>query len=226
MTQVIAAAVLLAVAAGGFVAGRTHAQFSYRQGYRFGYRQGYFDGDRASWLRRRRELQSSPGYAVQVPPAWREFNRPAFKTLGTTYASAAAFGAPQPGSHRVDRTAQHPAVHHPDATAEYPAVQHRDSSAEHRLVDSPWRVAERMAAGQGTPGETTSTQHLPALSVPAPSMCVDHPSGEVTEHPAGEVRSGEVTEHPHGEVMPGLIGPGGIRCGAAALTEQDLIDVT
>src|SRR5574342_1178161 len=59
MNEVTILLLLLALACAGYTAGRLHAQFSYRIGYRFGYRQGYFDGDRASWNRRRRELQAA-----------------------------------------------------------------------------------------------------------------------------------------------------------------------
>lgn len=51
--------VILVLAVSGYAAGRLHGQLSYRIGYRYGYRQGYFDGDRASWNRRRRELQAA-----------------------------------------------------------------------------------------------------------------------------------------------------------------------
>ena len=36
-------------------------------GYRYGYRQGYFDGDRASWNRRRRDLQAAVASVLTSP---------------------------------------------------------------------------------------------------------------------------------------------------------------
>ena len=56
MNDLVALALILLLASCGYAAGRLHGQFGYRSGYRFGYRQGYFDGDRASWTRRRRDL--------------------------------------------------------------------------------------------------------------------------------------------------------------------------
>ena len=57
MNEVFALVLILLLAGSGYAAGRVHGQFSYRLGFRYGYRQGYFDGDRASWNRRRRELR-------------------------------------------------------------------------------------------------------------------------------------------------------------------------
>jgi hypothetical protein len=88
MNEVVALVLVLLLATSGYAAGRMHGQFGYRLGYRFGYRQGYFDGDRASWTRRRREMQAvvasvlstSDGQGVPLPPG----------TMGgTMYASAA-----------------------------------------------------------------------------------------------------------------------------------------
>ena len=59
MNEVISVLVVALLAASGYAAGRMHGQFSYKLGYRFGYRQGYFDGDRATWNRRRRETQAA-----------------------------------------------------------------------------------------------------------------------------------------------------------------------
>ena len=68
MYEVTTLLVLLLLATAGYTAGRMHAQFSYRLGYRFGYRQGYFDGDRASWNRRRRELQAAVASVLKTRP--------------------------------------------------------------------------------------------------------------------------------------------------------------
>jgi hypothetical protein len=88
MNQVGALAVLLLLAFAGYTAGRMHAQFGYRLGYRFGYRQGYFDGDRASWNRRRRELQAAVASVLHTPAARRADTFPAIRPVGTTYTSA------------------------------------------------------------------------------------------------------------------------------------------
>jgi hypothetical protein len=88
MNQVSVLAVLLLLACAGYTAGRMHAQFSYRLGYRFGYRQGYFDGDRASWNRRRRELQAAVASVLRTPAVRRAETFPAIRPLGTTYTSA------------------------------------------------------------------------------------------------------------------------------------------
>ena len=53
------------------MAGRLHGQLSHRLGYRLGYRQGYFDGDRASWNRRRRDLQAAVASVLTTAPEQR-----------------------------------------------------------------------------------------------------------------------------------------------------------
>jgi hypothetical protein len=63
-----------------------HGQVSYRLGYRLGYRQGYFDGDRASWSRRRRELQAVVASVLTTPVDQRADRYPTDAT-GTTYTS-------------------------------------------------------------------------------------------------------------------------------------------
>jgi len=84
VNEVVALALILLLATSGYAAGRVHAQFSYRMGYRHGYRQGYFDGDRASWTRRRRDLQAAVASVLSARPG--SFVDPA---AGTTYTSAA-----------------------------------------------------------------------------------------------------------------------------------------
>ena len=59
MTELAAMVLIVLLTLSGYAAGRLHGQIGYRLGYRFGYRQGYFDGDRASWNRRRREMQAA-----------------------------------------------------------------------------------------------------------------------------------------------------------------------
>lgn len=88
MNEVTILLLLLALACAGYTAGRLHAQFSYRIGYRFGYRQGYFDGDRASWNRRRRELQAAVASVLKTPATARAETFPGAKPVGTTYTSA------------------------------------------------------------------------------------------------------------------------------------------
>jgi hypothetical protein len=73
------------LATSGYAAGRLHGQLSYRVGYRYGYRQGYFDGDRASWNRRRRELQAA---VASVLKALQTGRVDAYQPMvGTTYTS-------------------------------------------------------------------------------------------------------------------------------------------
>jgi hypothetical protein len=87
---------ILLLASCGYAAGRLHGQFGYRSGYRFGYRQGYFDGDRASWSRRRRDLQAAVASVIQTPPATMPSVVPSVvpgartsSDVGTTYTSTA-----------------------------------------------------------------------------------------------------------------------------------------
>jgi hypothetical protein len=89
MNEVVGLILVLLLATSGYAAGRLHGQFSYRLGYRFGYRQGYFDGDRASWSRRRREMQAVVASVLTAP---REERGAAFAGSilgGTMYASEA-----------------------------------------------------------------------------------------------------------------------------------------
>jgi hypothetical protein len=84
--------ILLLIASTTYAAGRVHAKVGYRFGYRFGYRQGYFDGDLASWNRRRREAQT----AITAVLSGKQ-GRPQNETFslvqqGTTYTSTAATG--------------------------------------------------------------------------------------------------------------------------------------
>lgn len=90
MNEVLALVLVLVLATSGYAAGRLHGQFSYRMGYRFGYRQGYFDGDRASWNRRRRDLQAAVASVLSTPPEQRGIAFPTATAHGTTYASTAA----------------------------------------------------------------------------------------------------------------------------------------
>lgn len=80
-----------------YAAGRLHAKVGYRFGYRFGYRQGYFDGDRASWNRRRRDAQAAVS-SVLAGKQGKARNQTfalvqgAPLAQGTTYTSASANG--------------------------------------------------------------------------------------------------------------------------------------
>ncbi len=89
MNEIVALILILLLATSGYAAGRMHGQLSYRLGYRYGYRQGYFDGDRASWNRRRRELQAAVASVLTTPPAMRPEAYPPTKPGGTTYTSTA-----------------------------------------------------------------------------------------------------------------------------------------
>jgi hypothetical protein len=84
VNEIVALALILLLATSGYAAGRVHAQFSYRTGYRHGYRQGYFDGDRASWTRRRRDLQAAVASVLaERPESFLDHS------AGTTYTSVA-----------------------------------------------------------------------------------------------------------------------------------------
>ena len=89
MNEIVALILILLLATSGYAAGRMHGQLSYRLGYRYGYRQGYFDGDRASWNRRRRELQAAVASVLTTPPAMRSEAYPPTMPVGTTYTSTA-----------------------------------------------------------------------------------------------------------------------------------------
>jgi hypothetical protein len=90
VNDVLALTLMFVLASAGYAAGRLHGQLSYKLGYRLGYRQGYFDGDRASWNRRRRDLQAAVASVLSTPPEQRAEAFPAITPQGTTYTSAAA----------------------------------------------------------------------------------------------------------------------------------------
>ena len=87
MSEVVGLVLVLLLATSGYAAGRLHGQFSYRLGYRFGYRQGYFDGDRASWSRRRREMQAVVASILTAPAEERGTAFAGSMLGGTMYAS-------------------------------------------------------------------------------------------------------------------------------------------
>jgi hypothetical protein len=76
-----------------YAAGRLHAKVGYRFGYRFGYRQGYFDGDRASWNRRRRDAQAAISSVLSGKQS-RNARMETFSLVqqGTMYTSTTANG--------------------------------------------------------------------------------------------------------------------------------------
>ena len=88
VTEVLNLLFILMLALAGYAAGRLHGQLGYRHGYRYGYRQGYFDGDRASWNRRRRELQAAVASVLTTPAHKRAEAFPSARPAGTTYTSA------------------------------------------------------------------------------------------------------------------------------------------
>jgi hypothetical protein len=88
VSEILALTLILLLALSGYAAGRLHSQVGYRLGYRFGYRQGYFDGDRASWHRRRRELQAAVASVLKTPPVARPEAYPMTRPVGTTYTSS------------------------------------------------------------------------------------------------------------------------------------------
>jgi len=87
VNDVVALALILLLTTAGYAAGRMHGQLGYRMGYRYGYRQGYFDGDRASWSRRRRDLQAAVASVLKAPYEVRPDAYPD-RHVGTTYTSA------------------------------------------------------------------------------------------------------------------------------------------
>jgi hypothetical protein len=87
LNEILAVLLVLLLASSGYAAGRMHGQYSYHVGYRFGYRHGYYDGDRASWNRRRRELQNAVASVLKEPAALDDLGPPD-RSVGTTYASA------------------------------------------------------------------------------------------------------------------------------------------
>jgi hypothetical protein len=88
VNEVFAMVLILLLAGSGYAAGRVHGQFSYRLGFRYGYRQGYFDGDRASWNRRRRELQAAVASVMRTPAEVRSKVYRADGPVATTYDAA------------------------------------------------------------------------------------------------------------------------------------------
>jgi hypothetical protein len=87
MTELVVLVLIVLLALSGYAAGRLHGHIGYRLGYRFGYRHGYFDGDRASWSRRRRELQAALASVLSTPAAQRPVAYPVLRPVGTTYTS-------------------------------------------------------------------------------------------------------------------------------------------
>ena len=97
MNEILAVLLVLLLASSGYAAGRMHGQYSYHVGYRFGYRHGYYDGDRASWNRRRRELQNAVASVLKEPaPSDLDDLGPPDRSGGTTYASSAAYSEDEP----------------------------------------------------------------------------------------------------------------------------------
>src|SRR6188508_3676506 len=97
MNEILAVLLVLLLASSGYAAGRMHGQYSYHVGYRFGYRHGYYDGDRASWNRRRRELQNAVASVLKEPVGGDlDDLGPPDRSGGTTYASSAAYGEDEP----------------------------------------------------------------------------------------------------------------------------------
>jgi hypothetical protein len=88
LNSIVGLGLILLLATAGYAAGRFHGQFGYRVGFRYGYRQGYFDGDRASWNRRRRDLQAAVASVLKGTS-----DEP---SVGTTYTSAAAADEAEP----------------------------------------------------------------------------------------------------------------------------------
>lgn len=104
MNEIVALALVLLLATSGYAAGRMHGQFGYRLGYRFGYRQGYFDGDRASWSRRRREMQAVVASVLSAPADERSSAYAGPVLGGTMYASDTTPDDESDDIDEVDRT--------------------------------------------------------------------------------------------------------------------------
>jgi hypothetical protein len=76
VNDIVVLGLILLLTSAGYAAGRVHGQFGYKWGYRYGYRQGYFDGDRASWNRRRRDLQAAVAAVLTAGPQAGGFREP------------------------------------------------------------------------------------------------------------------------------------------------------
>lgn len=101
MNEVLVLILVGVLTAAGYVAGRLHGQLSHRLGYRLGYRQGYFDGDRASWNRRRRDLQAAVASVLTTAPEQRaDAFRPRIRS-GTTYTSTAINASAEAGDDQL-----------------------------------------------------------------------------------------------------------------------------
>jgi hypothetical protein len=105
LNVLVALGLILVLATCGYAAGRLHAQVGYRVGYRFGYRQGYFDGDRASWHRRRRDLQAAVASVLKTPTGARPTAFPSARPMGTTYTSTAGQRDYAGGTGQLERPA-------------------------------------------------------------------------------------------------------------------------
>lgn len=124
MNDVLALGLILLLATSGYAAGRLHGQFGYRMGYRYGYRQGYFDGDRASWTRRRRDLQAAVASVLKAPADVRGESYPGLAaypdhTVGTTYTSTAHEDADE-GPIEVPASPRSRGRHSRNARSEHP----------------------------------------------------------------------------------------------------------
>ena len=100
MNLLLALGLILVLAPCGYAAGRLHGQLGYRVGYRFGYRQGYFDGDRASWHRRRRDLQATVASVLKTPTGMHPQLFPSARPVGSTYTTGSACGELDPEDHQ------------------------------------------------------------------------------------------------------------------------------
>jgi len=109
LNVLVALGLILVLATCGYGAGRLHAQVGYRVGYRLGYRQGYFDGDRASWHRRRRDLQAAVASVLKTPTGARPQAFPSARPPGTTYTSNARYTSRARGEAGPDTDLQRPA---------------------------------------------------------------------------------------------------------------------
>src|SRR4051794_5526647 len=107
MNEILAVLLVLLLASSGYAAGRMHGQYSYHVGYRFGYRHGYYDGDRASWNRRRRELQNAVASVLKAPVAADlDDLGPPDRSGGTYYASSASYGEDEPVDEQLAEPAE------------------------------------------------------------------------------------------------------------------------
>ena len=138
MNEILAVLLVLLLASSGYAAGRMHGQYSYHVGYRFGYRHGYYDGDRASWNRRRRELQNAVASVLKEPVAADlDDLGPPDRSGGTYYPSSAAYGEDEPVDEQVAEPEEPVGAEDTDPHPEPAAESAGEAGGRHSAAGSP-----------------------------------------------------------------------------------------